>query len=220
MFITTGTFAVTILVESDGPFVLDAPGVQLDFGESRLILLDGTLQASDAELTLTASYGRLTFTPSTASTIDVSSPSSTEYVFEHSGCNVAESGTDEYSVVFTVGLPAVLYFRLGGSGSPALPSLSVSGLWTYLYEGDFVGFANALIATTFNSLSIGIALITMIFLVPLYLRTNSLMLLVIVWLLLGGFLIVLFPEVSGLALIFMALGIGGLFFRLLRPSNS
>jgi len=100
-----------------------------------------------------------------------------------------------------------------------LPSVSVSWVWQYLYAGDFVGFFNALFITTFNSLSIGIALVVMLFLVPLYIRSKSLMLLIVAWILLGGFLIVAMPEVSGLAIIFMALGIGGLFWRLFRPSS-
>lgn len=100
-----------------------------------------------------------------------------------------------------------------------LPSLNVQWVWQYLYAGDFVGFFNALLITTFNSLSISIALITMLFLVPLYIRVKSLMLLVVAWILLGGFLIVAMPEVSGLAIIFMALGIAGLFWRLFRPSS-
>jgi hypothetical protein len=99
-----------------------------------------------------------------------------------------------------------------------LPSLSVNWIWQYLFEGDFVGFINAMLITSLNSLSIAMGIIAMLFLVPLYIRTQSLMLLCIVWLLLGVFLIVLMPEVSGLAVVFMALGISGLFWRLLRPS--
>jgi hypothetical protein len=101
-----------------------------------------------------------------------------------------------------------------------LPSLNVNWMWQYLYAGDFAGFFNVAVATAFNSYAIGIAVITMIFLVALYLRTGSLLLLCIAWLLIGGFLIVAIPIVSGLAIIFLVLGLGGLIYKLFRPSGS
>lgn len=214
---------MSILAQSNTPFTINiADALQFGFGGSRYILLDmhsGTLQTSNAMLILTDSYGRLTFTPSSVSTFDVSSPSSTEYEFQHSGVTVQTIGEDEYRVTVSTGTPALLYWRIAASSVLPLPSLSVQSIWQYLYEGDFVGFFNALLITTFNSLSIGIALVTMLFLVPLYIRTKSLMLLVVAWLLIGSFLIATMPEVSGLAIVFMALGIGGLFWRLFRPSG-
>ena len=102
---------------------------------------------------------------------------------------------------------------------PTPSEVNVDSLWSYLFELDFIGFFYALLVTTFNFLSLGIALIVMMFLVPLYLRTGSLLLLCIAWLLVGGFLIALIPEVAGLAILFIVLGIGGLIYRLFRPSS-
>lgn len=120
------------------------------------------------------------------------------------------SASDYASVMFTVEI---------GSAPAVLPSVSVGTVWQFLFAGDFVGFFYAMLASAFSSLTIGIAIVSMLFLVPLYLRTKSLMLLVVAWLLIGSFLVVLMPEVAALAVAFISLGIGGLFWRLLRPSE-
>lgn len=102
----------------------------------------------------------------------------------------------------------------------ALPDIDVSLLWVYWQEGDFIGFFYALMMTAFTLESIGVAFVVMLFLMPLYLRTGSLLLLCIAWILIGSFLIVLFPVVAGLAVLFMVLGISGLIYRLFRPANN
>lgn len=102
---------------------------------------------------------------------------------------------------------------------PTLPSVNVGGLWAFLYAGDFIGFFNALLALAFTSLDIAVGVVAMIFLVPLYIRTKSLLLVCIGWILTGSFLIVAMPLVSGVAVLFLSLGIGGTIYRLFRPSN-
>lgn len=97
--------------------------------------------------------------------------------------------------------------------------ISIGALWTYLFDGDFIGFFFGLLLMTFTAESIGIGLITMIFLVALYLRTGSLLLLCVAWLLVGSFLIVLIPAVSALAILFMALGITGLLWQLYKSRS-
>mgnify|MGYP002152306331 CR=1 FL=1 len=101
-----------------------------------------------------------------------------------------------------------------------LPALDVANLWLFLYAGDFVGFFNALLTLAFTSLDIAVGVIAMLFLVPLYLRTKSLLLVCIAWILVGSFLIVAMPVVSAIAILFLVLGIGGMIYRLFRPSSS
>lgn len=111
------------------------------------------------------------------------------------------------------------YVKPIGGGS-ILPSVDVSSIWLFLFAGDFVGFFTALLVMAFSSLDLAVGVISMIFLVPLYIRTKSLMLICLVWLLLGSFLITVMPLVSGIAVLFMGLGIAGLLYRLFRPSHS
>jgi len=102
----------------------------------------------------------------------------------------------------------------------ALPTLNVQWMWIYLFEGDFIGFFDTVLTSTFNNYSLAVAIIVLIFMAALYIRTSSFPLVCIAWLLIGGFLIVAMPIVSGLALIFCALGIGGgIVYRLFRPPS-
>jgi hypothetical protein len=118
-------------------------------------------------------------------------------------------GSDEATVVFTVGIIA----------NPALPQVNVDTLWLFLYEGDFLGFAQAILVRTFLSFEAAIAMIIMLFMVPIYLRTKSLLLLSILWILIGGFLVAAVPLASGVGILFIALAVGGLLWRLFRPSG-
>lgn len=97
--------------------------------------------------------------------------------------------------------------------------VNVDALWDYLYDGDFIGFFFAILVFAFQVQDLAIGFISMIFLGALYLRTGSLLLLCIAWLLIGSFLISLMPGVSAVAILFMALGVAGLLYRLFRPSH-
>lgn len=102
----------------------------------------------------------------------------------------------------------------------SLPSVDASNFWQYLYEGDFIGLFHALMVSTFQSTTIVVAVLYMLFFVPLYIRTKSLMLICILWILLGGFIITAMPEVAAFAVLFSAFGVAGLVYRLFRPSSS
>lgn len=101
----------------------------------------------------------------------------------------------------------------------SLPSVDASNFWQYLYEGNFIGLFNALMVSVFQSTTIVVAILYMLFFVPLYIRTKSLMLICILWILLGGFAIAAMPEVAGFAVLFSAFGVAGLVYQLFRPSN-
>ena len=120
-----------------------------------------------------------------------------------------EGDSDEETVVFTVGIIA----------NPTLPQVNVDTLWLFLYEGDFLGFAQAILVRTFLSFEAAIAMIIMLFMVPIYLRTKSLLLLSILWILIGSFLVAAVPLASGVGILFIALAVAGLLWRLFRPSG-
>lgn len=114
----------------------------------------------------------------------------------------------------------IVWNILSSSGTPRLPTLHVSDLWQYLLQGDLLGFFQAIFMVGFNSADLLYGVLAMVFCIPLYIRTKSLLFLCIIWVILGGFFIALMPIVSGLALLFMALGIGGLIFKLIRSRST
>ena len=96
-------------------------------------------------------------------------------------------------------------------------------IWTllqFLAEGDLVGFLQALYVMVFSSADIFYALLAMLGMGAIYIRTRSLIFLSILWLLVGGFFIVALPLVAGLGVVFLILGVAGLLFQLFKPHSS
>lgn len=145
--------------------------------------------------------------------------------WELNGVNETTSSSTWY-VVMDENHTAKAYFEVEAGATPTatpssnLPSVDVSALWIYLYDGDFIGWFYALMLTAFTIETAGIAFVCLLFLVPLYLRTHSLLLLIIAWLLVGSFIISLIPAAAALGVFFIALGIAGVFYRLFRPANN
>jgi hypothetical protein len=103
--------------------------------------------------------------------------------------------------------------------NPDYPStLNVRPFWQYLFSGNLLGFFGAIFLFSFVMQDLLVGAITMLFLVPIYLKTRSLLLLVIIWIILGPALILAMPAVSGLGLIFTILGVAGLLWRLVHPN--
>jgi hypothetical protein len=103
------------------------------------------------------------------------------------------------------------------SGNGTTPDiLNVNSFWIYLMNGNLIGFFRAIYITAFGLSSILYAAFVMLIVIPVYLRTKSLWLLCVLWILLGGFALPLIPEVSTLAVVFLALGIGGIIYNLVR----
>jgi hypothetical protein len=92
-------------------------------------------------------------------------------------------------------------------------AVDVDNLWVFIWEGDFLGWLQASYVTSLGFVDLVYGLIAMLFFIPLYIRTKSLLLLCIVWILLGGFYIASMQVVSALAILFLALGLGGLLFK-------
>ncbi len=107
-----------------------------------------------------------------------------------------------------------------GTGPVLLPTLNVKGLLQFLLEGDLLGFLQALFLFSWSSADLFYGVLAMVFCIPIYIRTKSLVFLCIIWIILGSFFLALMPIVSPLAVLFMGLGIGTLIFKLIRSRNS
>jgi hypothetical protein len=129
---------------------------------------------------------------------------------------------------FVAGSSYTITWTYGTAPTPApstttpgstLPQINNDRLWIYLYRGDVFGFFQAYFINAFFLLDIVAGVITMLFLVPLYIRTKSLLLICIIWVLIGGFFVVAMPMLSGIAILFLALGLAGMFYRLFRGNQ-
>lgn len=123
----------------------------------------------------------------------------------------------------------ILSFSFGGTTDSGITGVSftphtytdtinIRPFWQYIMEGNLLGFFNAIYLSGFLVQDILVGVFCMMFLAPLYIRTKSLLLICVIWTLLGGFLITAVPALSGIALVFLILGIAGLFYKLVRPN--
>lgn len=96
----------------------------------------------------------------------------------------------------------------------------VNSLLQYIFNGDFLGFLQALYVSAFSNVDLLYGVLIMLFMTPLYIRTRSLLLMAILWTLIGSLLIVAMPMVSGLAIFLMIMGVGSLLFKLYTQIRS
>lgn len=92
--------------------------------------------------------------------------------------------------------------------------VDITTLLQYLYEGDVLGFLQAVYVSAFQSADIFYAMVALLFTAPLYIRTKSLLFMSIIWTLLGGFFLVAMPIVSGVAMLLLIFGLAGMLFKL------
>jgi len=120
----------------------------------------------------------------------------------------------------TIAITSSIISAMPSPTTPAtLPTtLNVAPFWQYLFSGNFLGFFQAIYLNAFGLQDILYGSICMLFLVPLYIESKSLLLLSIIWILLGSSFLALMPAVSGLAVIFLILGISSLLWRLVHPN--
>jgi len=90
----------------------------------------------------------------------------------------------------------------------------IATLLQFLFEGDYLGFFQAIYVSAFQSADLFYGVITMMFAIGLYIRTHSLLFLSILWILLGSLFIVAMPIVSGLAMLLMIFGLAGMLYKL------
>lgn len=132
------------------------------------------------------------------------------------------SGTYMFIAVGTVGSQTVtenVNFTVGTIPTSNLPAVNTDNIWLFFQEGNFLGAFQALIVAVFFSVETAVAVIVFLFMLPLYLRTKSVLLLAILWLLIGSIIIAATPLSSGLAVFFFIMGVGGLMYRLFKGGN-
>jgi hypothetical protein len=95
-----------------------------------------------------------------------------------------------------------------------VPPLTLPDFLPYLWAGDFFGFIIAVYTSSFGSVDIFFGVVIMLVMVPLYIRTKSLMFMSILWILLGSLFLIATPLISGLAVLLLVLGIGSMLFEL------
>lgn len=88
--------------------------------------------------------------------------------------------------------------------------VSIETLIQFLVEGDIFGFIQAVYVSAFQSSDVFYGVVTLLFTAPLYIRTRSLLLLSILWMLLGSLFLVAMPLLSGLAMLLWIFGVGGM----------
>lgn len=115
-------------------------------------------------------------------------------------------------------LLALFLFQVHAVRADTPDTLNLDPIWQNMANGDFFGFFQACYLFAWVNPDVFYGVISMLFLVPLYIRTKSLILICIIWILIGSLIVVAMPIVSTIAILFMALGIGGLLFKLVRPS--
>jgi hypothetical protein len=102
-------------------------------------------------------------------------------------------------------------------GNGTVPdTLNVAPFFQYLYAGNLVGFYSSIFLWAFIQQDILFASLTLLFLAPIYIRTRSLLLPCIIFVLIGGFYIGLMPAVSGFAILLETLAIAGVLWGLVR----
>lgn len=96
--------------------------------------------------------------------------------------------------------------------------INVQPFWNYLVNGNFLGLVNALFLSVFQLQSIVVAVFLLVFFAPLFIKTRNLLLCSILWILIGGSFIALVPDLAGLAVILLILGVASLLYKLVRPN--
>jgi hypothetical protein len=96
--------------------------------------------------------------------------------------------------------------------STATPDLSM--LLQYFYAGNILGFFQAMYVLAFmGSLDLFYGMLILLFTVPLYIRTKSIVLLVILWTMIGSAVIAMAPALAGLAIFLWVMAVTGLLWR-------
>ena len=108
---------------------------------------------------------------------------------------------------------------LWGSADATPPAVLVPFL-DFIWAGDYLGFIQAVYIRAFQSADLFWGILIFLFMVPLYIRTRSLLLMSILWILLGSLFLIAMPIVSGLALLLLSLGLAGMFFRLFMKTRT
>jgi hypothetical protein len=95
--------------------------------------------------------------------------------------------------------------------------INVQPFWVYLTQGNLIGLINALFLSAFKLQSIVVGVLLLVIFGPLYIKSRNLLLCSILWILLGAIFVSLVPDLAGLAVILLILGVASLLYKLVRP---
>lgn len=91
--------------------------------------------------------------------------------------------------------------------------VDIATLLQFLFEGNYLGFLQAIYVGAFQSADLFYGVLSMIGVIALYIRTHSLLFISIVWILLGSLFIVAMPILANLAVLLMVFGLAGMLFK-------
>jgi len=94
------------------------------------------------------------------------------------------------------------------------PTPGMNPFLQFLYNFDFLGFLQAIYVSAFKSVDLAFAMILLLFTVPILIKSRSLLLVCILWILVGSFFVVAMPIVRGMAVLFLILGLAGSIYKL------
>ena len=194
---TPANFSVTIVTPANRTYVTSTIPIEVTFGSNISSVWYNFYNRSSWLYGVNQSYTGAT---------SIANFTSDSYIFYVYGLDTFGNMTSVTS-----------YFTVAISAELVLPQVNLDYLWFFLFEGDFLGALQAYLVATFLNFETAIVAILMLFIIPLYIRTKSLMLISIIWILVGGFFVLSVPAASGLSVIFIVFGIAGLLYRLFRP---
>lgn len=90
----------------------------------------------------------------------------------------------------------------------------ITALMQYLFEGDYLGFIQACYVSAFIDADVFYGVLILIITMPVYIRSKSLLLLCILWILLGGAVVAFVPLVSSMAFLLLSFGIAGVLYKI------
>jgi len=93
-----------------------------------------------------------------------------------------------------------------------------TSLWVYLINGDFIGFVVACYTSRIGQGFYAVLMLVLFGVV--YNKTKSVALCSILWLLIGGALIIAMPIVSPVAVVFSCIGLTGLVYQMIEGRNT
>lgn len=97
--------------------------------------------------------------------------------------------------------------------------VDISALLQFLFEGDYFGFIQAVYVSAFQNVDLFYGMVTLILVAPLYIRTRSLLLVSIIWIMLGGLFITAMPIVSTLAVLLMVFGLAVVLYEVFMTAK-
>lgn len=195
--------------------------VTVDFGNNygdNKIIQSPTLTSaptwSDNQFTFTA-------TGSGTEVVKVAVPERPDYItidgeaYDYGDKWTYASGVVTITDTFSTKTIMLSYEALSGEvGIPTAVPAEIAQFTDYLIEGDFLGFLVAAYVNAFTSSDIFWAFLICLFTTPLYVRTQSLTLLMILWVLIGGIFLVASPLLGGISVFLIVFAIAGLLFKL------